>query len=166
MPAVGSGSLRNWAVASRTSVWSGGDIDLTINKAKCLMAILLRSVRVRAFGFALVLLAPIQSSVALADTGWAGAGTVTCAEFIKDTQQDPQNAHRIFASWTQGFMSGLNSQYLMSKAATDLYPANFSQDAQERLLRNYCEQHPQNEYVEAVLALWWAMRRAEGLSVP
>jgi hypothetical protein len=117
-------------------------------------------------GFILALLVPSQTSFAMADTGWAGAGTVTCAEYVSDVHLDPQNTHRIFVSWTQGFMSGLNAQYLGTKAATDLYPANFPLETQESFVNNYCEQHPRNEFVEGVLALWWAMRRAQGLSVP
>lgn len=110
----------------------------------------------------LVLLAlPWSRSWADENLVWMGAGAASCAEFAKAYQQDPEHMERLFLSWTQGFMSGLNEPLFSRKAATNLNA--WSIEKQKLILRLYCNDHPLDLYVGAVFHLYNQMRHDQGL---
>jgi hypothetical protein len=86
-------------------------------------------------------------------TGFAypvhGVGSVSCAEFAKMYQGNPENAELVFFSWAQGFMSGLNMAAMASQTRTrDL--AGITID-QKRALRTYCANNPIKNYMDGVI---------------
>jgi hypothetical protein len=81
-----------------------------------------------------------------------GVGSVSCAEFAKMYQGDPDNAELVFFSWAQGFMSGLNMAAMASQKQTrDL--AGIAVD-QKRALRSYCANNPLKNYMDGVIEFY------------
>ena len=81
-----------------------------------------------------------------------GMGTDSCANFGKNYQHDPQNIEAEYFTWAQGFMSGMN---LVVKA---IKHRNRSMDGmpladQQRIIRQFCEEHPLSNYLSAVIEL-------------
>lgn len=58
-----------------------------------------------------------------AETAIAGAGTVDCGKFVKLRRETPKAAE-IFTDWTQGFLSGANTEKLMRKLKSIDIPEN------------------------------------------
>lgn len=82
----------------------------------------------------------------------SGVGAATCAQFAKLYQGDPKNTGLIFLSWAQGFLSGWNIGQADSKVLTLDLSVESAAD-QETFVREFCDQHPLKNYVEAVTAL-------------
>jgi len=82
-------------------------------------------------------------------TGGLGAGAIKCSQITAEMDDQTQN---ITYSWAEGFMTAVN---LCSGASIQKYRnlAALSRDAQERFIRNYCLQHPNEDYQNAVWAL-------------
>jgi len=81
-----------------------------------------------------------------------GVGTSSCAEFAKMYQGDPEISERVFFSWAQGFMSGLNlGAKANNKQMRDL--AGIVDD-QKRALRAYCANNPLKSYMDAVIGYY------------
>ena len=93
----------------------------------------------------LVLATPVLAQ----DTGGLGAGAIKCSQITAETDNQIQN---ITYSWAEGFMTAVN---LCTGASIQKYRnlAALSRDAQERFIRNYCLQHPNEDYQNAVWAL-------------
>src|SRR5215467_11296499 len=81
------------------------------------------------------------------DTGGLGAGAIKCSQITADDQ-----IRNITYSWAEGFMTAVN---LCTGASIQKYRnlTAISRDAQERFIRNYCLQHPNEDYQNAVWAL-------------
>ncbi len=102
-----------------------------------------------------------------------GAGLHTCAVFANAYREETTMGIFYF-SWAQGYMSGLNLGLMgaarlqglqggaAAQVATDLGLMSF--DGQERHIRHYCDRHPLNDYMDAVLNLFNTMRGKQGLS--
>jgi hypothetical protein len=101
---------------------------------------------------------PAHGTIAL-----AGAGAISCAVYGQDFKRDPLDFGNFFFSWAQGFMSGLNTRHFGTHDTTDLQPASYPPDAQERFIEGYCDQHPLATFVDAVMMLWSDMRKSQGL---
>lgn len=89
-----------------------------------------------------------------------GYGATTCAQFLRDYHSDPLYERGYFA-WAQGYMSAI----LMTRPpGTDerlrLTPAEFPVPSQLRFVREFCAQHEESEYADAVLALYYRLRSA------
>jgi hypothetical protein len=85
---------------------------------------------------------------ALAEANYVeGAGYMTCAEFGAKYKEDPGHFGDLFFAWAQGFLSGLASAGLR----VDVTLKNI--DEQESFLRDYCDEHPLERYMDAVIAL-------------
>ena len=50
--------------------------------------------------------------------------------------------------WAEGYLSGLNDQYVTSGAATNLLPPNLSTEEQKGFLDRFCRQHPDAPYMQ------------------
>jgi hypothetical protein len=83
-----------------------------------------------------------------------GLGATSCSKFIAEITQRP-SLQRDYFAWAQGLMSGvvlvrppLNGEKL------DLVSPSFPLLKQVAFLRQYCEKHPSNGFVDAVRALF------------
>lgn len=91
-----------------------------------------------------------------------GLGAFSCAQFGKDYQKSPEIWESVFFSWAEGYMSALNTALLLRDAtATDL--RKWSVERQEDFLRSYCDQHPLEDYQDAVQILFSDMRKDQKL---
>jgi hypothetical protein len=66
-----------------------------------------------------------------------------------------------FFSWAQGFLSGLNTQPMLSGNGTNL--AARATNYQQAFVDQYCDQRPLASYVQAVMSLYDTMRSEQGL---
>ena len=82
------------------------------------------------------------------DKGGLGAGAIKCSQITAEMDDQIRN---IAYSWAEGFMTAVN---LCTGASIQEYRnlAALSRDAQERFIRNYCLQHPNEDYQNAVWA--------------
>lgn len=88
-----------------------------------------------------------------------GVGVSTCAAFATKMRKDPVVVENWYFAWAQGYMSGLNAG---SKAAPkelknprDL--GGKSTKEEMSLIRQFCDQHPLLDYVEAAHALFLSL---------
>jgi hypothetical protein len=104
--------------------------------------------KLRAALFGVFLLAPGAAVAYPAQ----GVGSVSCAEFAKMYQGDPDNAELVFFSWAQGFMSGLNMAAMAGEKTTrDLAGAGADQ---KRALRGFCANNPLKNYMDGVIEFY------------
>lgn len=90
-----------------------------------------------------------------------GVNASSCHKFIADTQRSELTGV-IYFSWAQGFLSGLNLKYFQSwESATDI--SNFK--ALQPWIKNYCEENPLDDYVEAISELWHYLRARQVLKL-
>src|SRR5215472_10906620 len=100
-----------------------------------------------------LMLVLITQTIARADIAIIGLGSRTCAQFAKDYRLHREAAEDGYFGWAQGFMSGFNGSLMARKLPTrDL--ASTSLKEQQIRLRLYCDQHPLNTYMQAVLDLF------------
>jgi hypothetical protein len=101
-------------------------------------------------------------SPAFADVADMGQGAHTCAQFTADYKSDPF-AEDVYFSWAEGFMSGLNKQTLLDMGQSrDV--ATRTTGSKERSLRDYCDQHPSDNYAQAVLSLYFSFKKPVSIS--
>jgi hypothetical protein len=81
-----------------------------------------------------------------------GAGAVSCAQYAKVYQMNPDLTDDLFSSWALGFMSGFNTVTgTMGGKSWDL--AAKTPGEMTRYLRQYCSDHPLADYADGVLEL-------------
>jgi len=81
-----------------------------------------------------------------------GVGVRTCAQFAKDYQSNPSYEETIYANWALGFMSGMNAILdATDKPKRDLAAISF--EDKKHFLRQYCDGHPLQIYMEGVVQL-------------
>jgi hypothetical protein len=100
----------------------------------------------------------IMKSSAHAEAVAAGVGVRTCAQFAQDyNKNNPANAETIYNNWALGFLSGLNAAAdANGTPRRNLEAMSFNDKKQ--FMRDYCDQHPLQLYLEGALQL--------GLSLP
>ncbi len=85
----------------------------------------------------------------------AGVGANSCGKFIADIEAGHQILTSLYFSWVQGFLTGLNTKYLLCpESATELS----DHDALMLWIKNYCEENPLDQYLMAVTKLWAELR--------
>ena len=101
---------------------------------------------------------------ARSEMAFRGVGGTTCGQFAEYYRTDPADAETLFYSWAQGFMSGMNVNFLFPEGeSTDLGDSRYGIDTQKGHLRLYCDQHPLAFYSQAVFNLWDTMRAQQEL---
>jgi len=71
--------------------------------------------------------------------GMMGAGSSTCADYLKEYQNDPASANDLYFSWAQGYMSGQNVAHDKSPMRNlNAIPTS----AQLDFLQHYCQKKP------------------------
>lgn len=87
-----------------------------------------------------------------------GLGAVRCAVFTADLDRNPA-MHRDYFAWAQGFMSGvLLSQPQGIDERLDLVQQSFPLTRQVDWLRQYCHDRPDQDFTDAILALYKRLR--------
>lgn len=81
-----------------------------------------------------------------------GVGTSTCAQFAQLYRTDPARTDEIFLQWAHGFLSGMNAGFLtQGKQTFNILSVSISD--QQFFFRQYCDQHPLENFASAVLDL-------------
>jgi hypothetical protein len=102
---------------------------------------------------ALALAMLIQPTSSRADAVISGLGSVSCSEIAEGHRKLPDDTNLWIMFWAQGFMSGENiRQWNSSGQYRDLQA--MTNEAQERSIRNYCDEHPMADLIKAVLDLY------------
>ena len=87
-----------------------------------------------------------------------GVGVVACSVFTREVAETP-SVERDYLTWAQGFMSGALMRAPMGvDEGIDLLPSTFPLQAQANFLRAFCKDHPDQDYVDAVHALYRHLR--------
>lgn len=87
-----------------------------------------------------------------------GLGAARCAQFTLDVERSPV-MQRDYLAWAQGFMSGvLLSQPAGVDEGLDLIPQSLPLLEQLEFLRKYCRDKPEEDFTDAVLALYKKLR--------
>jgi hypothetical protein len=79
-----------------------------------------------------------------------GQGVGTCSVFAQHYKQNPDYWEVVYFAWAQGWMSGFNSGDPVKNQNLNSIPL----EEQRRHLRQYCDQHPLDEYFSAVTSLY------------
>jgi hypothetical protein len=103
--------------------------------------------------------------IAIATSGQAqptakivGLGAQTCAEFNEEIAAT-QTAELYYFAWAQGFMSGaLIRAPAGLDEGLDLTPHSFPLQGQVDFLRVFCSKNPEQDYMDAVRALYRRLR--------
>jgi len=113
------------------------------------------------FGYVLLILGTLLSfgTCAHADAGvvggeavLGGVGIQTCAQFAKDYQNNPSYEETIYTNWALGFLSGMNAVLdATDKPKRDLAAISF--EDKKHFLREYCDGHPLQIYLDGVVQL-------------
>lgn len=82
-----------------------------------------------------------------------GPGIQPCSQF--NASRSDENEEHVFFSWADGFLTGYNIQ---AKAADMVELSALTEVKQFQFLQDYCDQHPDKRYIEAVLALIQTLR--------
>lgn len=99
------------------------------------------------------LLAPLSAAIATENQIF-GAGSASCSEFIASYKKLPTVAELQFFGWASGWESGVNAALIMEhKQPLDLKPPGFAYQEQFAYIRRYCETHPLDQFVYAVMNL-------------
>jgi hypothetical protein len=85
-----------------------------------------------------------------------GIGAKTCAGFAEEYRQDPDHWEIIYFSWAQGWMSGVNTANIQTARNVNSVPV----PDQKMYLRRYCDEHPSDNYVDAVVQLFQMLKPA------
>lgn len=88
-------------------------------------------------------------------TAAQGAGSFTCAQFAEDYRGSPDLSEVTFFTWAQGYMSGLNVS--LPKGVPFRNLAGSPTSDEEGFIRNYCDKHPLELYMDAVEHLYWTL---------
>ncbi|GJD98727.1 MULTISPECIES: hypothetical protein [Methylobacterium] len=113
---------------------------------------------IRLVGLALAFGAGCAFSAAAETDKIVGVGAVSCAQFSAEIARTP-SAERDFLAWAQGFMSGalIRSPPGVDEGL-DLAPPSFPLPRQAAFLRDHCATHPEQDYMDAVHALYRTLR--------
>lgn len=88
----------------------------------------------------------------------AGIGASSCARFNQEIAQKPM-IERDYLAWAQGFMSGALIRAPQGlDEDLDLLPPTFPIQKQAEFLRAFCAGHPEQDYMDAVRALYHRLR--------
>jgi hypothetical protein len=82
-----------------------------------------------------------------------GPGISPCSQY--NAIRGDEKEEFVFMSWGDGFLTGYNMQ---AKSAEMVELSALTGGQQLQFVRDYCDQHPDKRYVEAVLALIQALR--------
>ena len=82
-----------------------------------------------------------------------GPGISPCSQY--NASRSDQKEEFVFMSWGDGFLTGYNVQ---TKSAEMVELSALSGGQQLQFVRDYCDQHPDKRYIEAVLALIQGLR--------
>src|SRR4029077_8997960 len=82
-----------------------------------------------------------------------GPGISPCSQY--NASRSDEKEEFVFFSWANGFLTGYN---MRTKSAEMVELSALTDGQQLQFLRDYCDQHPDKRYVEAVLALIQALR--------
>lgn len=89
-----------------------------------------------------------------------GLGAAPCSRVLADIAADP-SVERGYFAWGQGFMSGALMRAPPGvDEGLDLLPPDFSMPTQVAFLRAYCTIHPEEDYTDAVHALYQRLKKA------
>ena len=88
------------------------------------------------------------------DFAGAGAGAATCAQFAKAYAAAPQVTGDLYYSWALGFMTGLNTEN-----PDPLFAVLNAMSPHDQMsaFRDYCDAHPLEKYIDAVINLYLSM---------
>ncbi|HUC63779.1 MAG TPA: hypothetical protein VMA53_00030 [Stellaceae bacterium] len=107
--------------------------------------------------FTLVLLFAVQARAAT-DYPLMGIGLGSCSLFASQYRQWGATIETSYFAWGQGFMSGLNmAGPHAGREARNLKA--ITTEEQEARLRAYCDQHPSEDYIDAVIDLYGSLPR-------
>jgi len=107
----------------------------------------------------LIALLAAAASANAADYPLMGVGSRTCGQFGSAYQKFPQVAENDFFSWAQGFMSGLNMA-LSTGERKNL--AGKPIEEEQSILRQYCNDHPLDDFYRAVYNLYSDLPNSRG----
>jgi hypothetical protein len=82
-----------------------------------------------------------------------GPGISPCSQY--NASRGDEKEEHVFFSWAEGFLTGYNMQ---AKSAEMVELSALAGGQQLQFVRDYCDQHPDKRYIEAVLALIQALR--------
>ena len=95
----------------------------------------------------------LATGPALAETMFAGAGALSCGEFAQHYRSAPDFSEGLYFAWAQGFMSGLNVNFIRQfNQYKDLSAKTLDQE--QRYLRKYCDEHPLGNVIDGVIELY------------
>jgi hypothetical protein len=120
---------------------------------------------IRRFAIILVVISmdsvsPVAASDKQEEIAIAGAGTFTCAKYGELYRKSPDAAEAVYYNWAQGFMSGINGVKLAANGESkDL--GSISQDEQKWSIRNYCNNHPLEDYMGAVMQVYNSLKASK-----
>ena len=82
----------------------------------------------------------------------AGVGSASCAKYAEDYRTHPDQTDEAFVSWTQGYVSGINT--IHETQTGYFFDLNAkTPDEMKSFLRQYCNEHPLANYADGVMAL-------------
>jgi len=115
-------------------------------------------------GTAAILCVPVTHvySQQIENFALVGAAAQSCAQFGELYKKSPADAEVIFFTWAQGMTSGLNMS-LPSRNSPESGLVLSDNERQMEYIRAYCFNSPLAFYGQAVLDLYDAMRREQGL---
>src|SRR5687768_5009634 len=97
-----------------------------------------------------------SSSLTAQVHGFQGAGVSTCGTFASHYKSSPEFYENYYFTWAQGFMSGLNAHF--GNVTSEVRDLNAkSTEDQARAIRDYCDKHPLQIYIEAVRANYFSL---------
>jgi hypothetical protein len=82
-----------------------------------------------------------------------GPGISPCSQY--NTSRSDDKEEHVYFSWAEGFLTGYN---MRTKSAEMVELSALTTGQQLQFVRDYCDQHPDKRYIEAVLALIQALR--------
>jgi hypothetical protein len=82
-----------------------------------------------------------------------GPGISPCSQY--NASRGDEKEEHVFFSWAEGFLTGYNMQ---AKSAEMVELSALTGGQQLQFVRDYCDQHPDKRYIEAILALIQALR--------
>lgn len=82
-----------------------------------------------------------------------GPGISPCSQY-NASRSDEREEH-VFFSWAEGFLTGYNMQV---KSADMVELSALTAGQQLQFVRDYCDQHPDKRYIDAVVTLIQALR--------
>jgi hypothetical protein len=91
-----------------------------------------------------------------------GLGASTCGQFASSYRKSPELVELNYFAWAQGYLSGLNMGSLVQGGLSKNI-GGISTDEQQRIIRQYCNDHPLSNYNQAVTDLYF---RFQNMSNP